>query len=97
LLSKSGDFRVQSLYLLIRKAGSKTPGIDKMTLNYNVGRIMVEVSEFVRDTLKNTNIYKPQAIKKYRYLNTKIYRWYSFLKDRPKGANTNDSSFTTSS
>lgn len=35
-----------------------------MTLNYNVGRIMVEVSEFVRDTLKITNIYKPQAIKK---------------------------------
>lgn len=43
-----------------------------MTLNYNVGQIMVELSEFVRDTLKNTNIYKPQAIKKYRYLNKQI-------------------------
>jgi len=72
LLAKSWNFRLHSHYLLRRKAGSKTPGIDKMTLNYNVGQIMVELSEFVRDTLKNTNIYKPQAIKKYRYLNKQI-------------------------
>lgn len=33
-----------------------------MALNYNVCQIMVELSDFVRDTLKNTNIYKPHAL-----------------------------------